>query len=94
MRAPFIILASAIVLLATPAFADQFVNGYFRQNGTYVQPHYRSSPDSNPFNNYSTQGNMNPHTFQSGTQNPYGSYSTAPSPTYGAPPTQSPYLLR
>lgn len=28
------------------------VRGYYRQNGTYVQPHIRSSPDSVKWNNY------------------------------------------
>ena len=32
---------------------DVYVRGYTRDNGTYVQPHYRSAPDGNPYNNYS-----------------------------------------
>lgn len=44
------------------AFADVWVNGYTRSNGTYVQGYYRSSPDSNPYNNYSYPGNLNPYT--------------------------------
>jgi hypothetical protein len=27
------------------------VHGYYRGNGTYVQPHFRTSPDGNPYNN-------------------------------------------
>lgn len=38
------------------------INGYFRSNGTYVQPHYRSAPDGNPYNNWSFPGNTNPYT--------------------------------
>ncbi len=38
------------------------VDGYYRSNGTYVEPHYRSSPDGNPYNNYSYPGNYNPYT--------------------------------
>ena len=41
---------------------------YTRSDGTYVQGHWRSSPDSSYNNNYSTQGNYNPYTGQSGTQ--------------------------
>jgi hypothetical protein len=52
------------------AFADVYVNGYFRSNGTYVQPHYRSNPDGNSFNNWSTRGNMNPYTGRMGYKNP------------------------
>jgi hypothetical protein len=31
---------------------DVHVNGYTRKDGTYVQPHYRSAPDSVKWNNY------------------------------------------
>lgn len=39
-----------------------YVRGYFRKNGTYVRPHYRTWPDGNPYNNYSFPGNYNPNT--------------------------------
>ena len=58
-------LLLAIVMLAfsVVAFAgDVKVRGYFRKDGTYVQPHYRTAPDSNPYNNYSFPGNYNPYT--------------------------------
>lgn len=41
---------------------DVYVKGYYRKNGTYVQPHYRSAPDGIPYNNYSYPGNYNPYT--------------------------------
>ena len=62
------------VLMAAPAFADTFVNGYMRQNGTYVQPHYRSSSDSFRSNNYSTYGHTNPYTGAKGTTRHYDTY--------------------
>ncbi len=49
-------------MVASPAWADQYVHGYYRSNGTYVQPYQRSTPDGNPYNNYSFPGNLNPHT--------------------------------
>lgn len=37
----------------TNAFSKEVhVRGYFRSNGTYVQPHVRTSPDSTRSNNY------------------------------------------
>ena len=42
------------------AFADVHVNGYYRSNGTYVAPHWRSDPDGRLDNNYSN-GAYNPH---------------------------------
>lgn len=36
------------------------VRGYSRGNGTYVQPHYRSNPNSFKWDNWSSRGNINP----------------------------------
>lgn len=77
------ILAGALILagVAHGAYArDTYTQGYYRQNGTYVQPHYSTAPDSNPYNNYSSQPNVNPYTGQAGTVDPY-----APKPLYTAP---------
>jgi hypothetical protein len=35
---------------------DVYVDGYFKNNGTYVQPHFKSAPDNNPHNNWSFPG--------------------------------------
>jgi hypothetical protein len=47
------------------------VRGYFRSNGTYVQPHYRSNTDGYRWNNWSVKGNINPYTGKSGKLNPW-----------------------
>jgi len=62
----------ALGLMATAASAQnyQYYPGYTRQNGTYVQPHYQTAPDGNPYNNWSTRGNTNPFTGQPGTRHP------------------------
>ena len=46
------------------------VRGYIKSNGTYVAPHYRSAPDGNVYNNWSTVGNVNPYTGEEGKKNP------------------------
>ncbi len=56
---------------STNAFADVYVKGYYRKNGTYVAPHYRSSPNGNKYDNWSTKGNVNPHTGKHGSKSPY-----------------------
>ncbi len=68
MRLKIVAIAA---LAASPAFADTYVDGYFRKDGTYVEPHYRSNNDGQRWNNYSTQGNTNPYTGQRGTADPY-----------------------
>jgi len=61
----------ALLVASGIACADNYVQGYVRKDGTYVQPHYQTAPDSTRMNNYSTQGNVNPYTGQAGTHNPY-----------------------
>jgi hypothetical protein len=59
------------------AFADVSVRGYFRSNGTYVRPHYRTYPNHTVRDNYSFHGNINPHTGKSG-ENRYLHDRTSP----------------
>ena len=95
-------LAALIVSATIAAAGDTSVRGYYRSNGTYVQPHMRSAPDGNPNNNWSTKGNVNPYMGQPGTKEPYnqgygssggssfGNQSPAYRPfgTYGSQPGQ------
>jgi hypothetical protein len=50
--------------------SDVSVKGYYRNNGTYVAPHYRISPNSTNRDNFSTIGNINPYTDERGTIKP------------------------
>jgi hypothetical protein len=58
----------AVCCAADSAHAQVYVRGYTKSNGTYVAPHYRSSPDGNFSNNWSTKGNFNPYTGKEGTR--------------------------
>ncbi|TXH53685.1 MAG: hypothetical protein E6Q97_12635 [Desulfurellales bacterium] len=69
MKKTIALLALSAMFCA--AYADTYVKGYTRKDGTYVQPHMRSAPDGNPHNNYSAQGNVNPYTGKAGTVDPY-----------------------
>lgn len=51
-----------------PRTGDVSVQGYFRQDGTYVQSHRKTAPDGYKYNNYSTYGNINPYTGKRGTR--------------------------
>lgn len=86
MKQSLVIMTLAAALAAPAVQAADYVSGYTRSDGTYVQPHYRSSPDSSKWNNYSTKGNTNPYTGQRGSQSPYsgfGSSSNRSSGSYG-----------
>ena len=54
------VVLSTVVMLATlvtgavvAEAGDVHVRGYYRNDGTYVQPHVRSAPDGIKENNYS-----------------------------------------
>jgi len=70
----------SLLMLSFNTLADTYVQGYTRNNGTYVEPHYRSSPNSTINDNYSTRGNTNPYTGNNGYL----------APSYDAPQYQQP----
>lgn len=77
----------AFLFFSVASFAQVSVRGYYRSNGTYVQPHQRTYPNSTRNDNYSTIGNTNPYTGKAGTQ-PRDGYRTTSStytPTYSRP---------
>lgn len=45
-----------IAVAMHPAYAYVSVRGYYRSNGTYVQPYVRSSPNSLKYDNYNYSG--------------------------------------
>jgi hypothetical protein len=93
----WIILVVALLLTGgwTAELLAASVRGYTRRDGTYVQPHQRTAPDGNPYNNYGYPGNYNPNTGRVtpgdqgryldqyyGTPGGSGGFGTLPSP-YG-----------
>jgi hypothetical protein len=67
MRGKIFIL---LILISQIVIGQVHVNGYYRSNGTYVEPYTRSSPNSNPYDNYSYPGNTNPYTGKTATGDP------------------------
>jgi hypothetical protein len=72
-----VLLGAVLALIGSAALAQgsHYVQGYVRQDGTYVAPHYQTNPNGTTSDNYSTKGNVNPYTGQAGTKpdtNPYG----------------------
>ena len=68
-----IVVFLALLFSATLALADTYVRGYYRKDGTYVEPHYRSDANSSKLDNWSTKGNVNPYTGKKGYVDPYSS---------------------
>lgn len=69
-----LITASAVLVAAlsvtNAANAQVYTDGYFRGDGTYVQPHVQSSPDHSYNNNYGTRPNINPYSGSYGGNTP------------------------
>jgi hypothetical protein len=78
MKAIIVVLFIILSLVSVSFAQDTHVQGYYRQDGTYVQPHYRTHQDNTPLNNYGQQGNVNPYTGQRG-------YDVQPQPFQQAP---------
>jgi hypothetical protein len=77
------LIASTISLSAIQAAsADEYVSGFTRKDGTFVQPHMRSTPDSSYNNNWSVSPNVNPFTGQQGRREPTAN-DRAPQPIFG-----------
>lgn len=74
MKKAMVVLTMLILLFSFVGVIlaeDVYVGGYFRKDGTYVQPHHRTAPNNSTLDNYSTKGNTNPYTGQKGTIDPY-----------------------
>lgn len=64
-----LMICSFALVTASSAEALQRVRGYTTKRGTYVVPHYRTTPNRTRLDNYSTKGNINPFTGKKGTVN-------------------------
>lgn len=64
----FSFIAICMLIAFSSSAEDVYVKGYYKNNGTYVAPHYRSSPNKTVNDNWSTYGNTNPHTGELGTK--------------------------
>jgi len=55
------------LIVSLGVFADVYVEGYTRSDGTEVSAHYRSDPNDTVTDNWSYVGNTNPYTGEVGT---------------------------
>jgi len=67
MRMKKLIVLAGVLMIVVSFFLTHLaeagqVRGYYRNDGTYVQPYLRTNPDGNPYNNYNFPGNYNPNT--------------------------------
>jgi len=90
-----ILLSLILLLFLIPLTSDAIVSvkGYFRKDGTYVAPHFRSDPDGITSNNWSYPGNTNPMTGKTATGSPTTyTLPSVPKTTY-APTYMPPSLI-
>ncbi len=68
-----LILPMLILAIATTGLAQRStrVRGGVTKQGTYREPHMRTTPNKSRLDNYSTKGNTNPYTGKSGTRDPF-----------------------
>lgn len=64
-------MVSFSLVFVPSAEALQKVKGYTTKRGTYVAPHFKSSPNKSKLDNFSTKGNINPFNGKKGTVNPF-----------------------
>lgn len=83
-----LIAAAVLFAIAAPAMGQVHVRGYYRKDGTYVQPYERTRPNSTTSDNYDTPGNYNPNTGRI-TPEPRSEQPLYRAPTY-TPPTYQP----
>lgn len=90
MKKAFLFIVFLFAAANSFAQSTVYVQGYTKSNGTYVQGHYRTTPNSTTLDNYSTQGNYNPYTGSYGTK-PVQEYrpSSTYSSSYTSPSTYS-----
>lgn len=50
-----LVLTLTLFTLSGSIFAQSYINGYTRKDGTYVQGHMKSRPDENRYNNLGSQ---------------------------------------
>lgn len=76
----FLVAISTGWLYAQVNMQYNFVQGYYNADGTYVEGHYRTNPNSTTKDNYSTYPNVNPWTGEQGTK-----HATAPTMNFVTP---------
>jgi hypothetical protein len=85
------LIAATVALVASAALNAQsvYVQPHVRSNGTVVQGHWRTAPNSIRTDNWSSRPNINPMTGQAGRVDPY-----APRTIYRAPSQSYPNPYR
>ena len=90
LKLTFGIIATLLFISTGTAFAQysgtgsntdvEYVEGYTKDNGTYVEGYYRTEANDYNLDNFSAKGNYNPYTGDVGTveyDSPYNSYNSS-----------------
>lgn len=68
MKKFLLFVMSLLTISVSSSYAQTNVRGYYKKNGTYVQPHQRSTRNNTNWDNYSTSGNRNPYNGSNGSR--------------------------
>ena len=78
MKKLFFTIALAFIAKFSFGQSHVYVRGYYKDNGTFVQPHYRTTQNNTVYDNWSTYPNVNPYTGNIGTKIYNDSYYNSP----------------
>ena len=62
-----LIITLLFIVSCVVASYSEYVNGYYRKDGTYVNGYHRTEKNDTVRDNYSHKGNYNPYTNKYGT---------------------------
>lgn len=89
MKTLYTLLFALLLPFSLLAQGEHWVNGYRKNDGTYVPGHWRTNPNSTRNDNYSTYPNINPHTGKVGTKPGDYAYPPINRPTSPAIPNDN-----
>ena len=75
MKTLMLCILGIAISIPTLSIAE-WVNGYYKNNGTYVEGYNRSNRNNTVRDNYSYDGNTNPYTGSTGTNKYYNNPSS------------------
>lgn len=69
--AAILVLLAGLLMIGAAEAKTSRSSGYVKKSGTYVAPHYKTTPNKTKTDNFTSKPNVNPYTGKRGTVDPY-----------------------